>query len=375
MNAPSGELIPDRGQLDVFVKAMFRHAKAGAYASLRAFPDNDADTKPFRISPVMLTERADSLDFLVSTAENDAYRAANDPKRIVFCPPLATFNNKDRAKEQDLAEGLALSVECDEHPQAARALLEQLLGPATLVVASGGNWIDPATGEIRPRFHLHWRLRTPARGEDLHLLKQARAFATAIVGGDPSNKPIVHPIRWPGSWHRKAEPVLCAIDTAYSEVEIDLKASFDILKVAAPKTNGVANGSANGSGNPFSDYGDRERPTDDAVLILDILSGQHLHDSIAQLASRFIGRGMHDGAAVNFLRDLLNRAPEPHDARWRARYDDISRAVSTARGKYARQLKFYKALLFSKQRLMLGSSLRSCRRVIGFTQIYFCERF
>src|SRR5215472_8161248 len=36
------------------------------------------------------------------------------------------------------------------------------LGPPTVIVASGGKWTDPATGQIFDKLHLHWRLRTPA---------------------------------------------------------------------------------------------------------------------------------------------------------------------------------------------------------------------
>ena len=70
-----------------------------------------------------LTEREDSLDFLVGRAWDDANRAANDPKKIVFCPPIAVFNNPDKAGEADLLEGIALSVECDQKPQEARGKL------------------------------------------------------------------------------------------------------------------------------------------------------------------------------------------------------------------------------------------------------------
>jgi hypothetical protein len=236
------EITPDREQIDLFVKSLFRHAKPGGYVSLRAFPDHANDTKPFRISPVRLTEREDSLDFLIGQAYDDAYRAANDPKKIVFCPPIAVFSNPDKAGEADLLEGIALSVECDQRPQESRSRLEELLGEATLVVVSGGKWTDPSTGEIQPKLHLHWRLARAAQGEDLPLLKEARKLAAAIVGADPTNVPAVHPIRWPGSWHRKGEPVMCSIDTAYPDNEIDLVQAFKTLRVAAPKSNGTANG-------------------------------------------------------------------------------------------------------------------------------------
>ena len=39
---------------------------------------------------------------------------------------------------------------------------------------------------------------------------------------------------------------------------------------------------------------------------------------------------MGDGAAVNFVRALMDSSNAPRDDRWQARYDDIPRAVSTA---------------------------------------------
>jgi hypothetical protein len=82
-----------------------------------------------------------------------------------------------------------------------------LLGPATLVVRSGGSWIDDQSGEVQDKLHLHWRLTEPTRDSATHAaLKRARALAAALVGGDRSNAPTVHPIRWPGSWHRKDRP-------------------------------------------------------------------------------------------------------------------------------------------------------------------------
>ena len=83
----------------------------------------------------------------------------------------------------DLANGLALSVECDRQPGEARRTLETLLGPATLVVESGGN--GGSQGEAEPRLHLHWRLAEPTRTPERHAkLRQVRDIATELVGGD-----------------------------------------------------------------------------------------------------------------------------------------------------------------------------------------------
>ena len=164
-------LIPDRDQIEIFVDALFRHAGREGWVSLRSFQDGGGD-KPFRISPASL---AGGFRFVVDVAADDAYRAANAPRPVVFCPPVAVFANKNYAREKDIAKGLALSVECDEHAQQARDRLEQLLGPATAVVASGGTWTDPTTGKSEPKLHLHWRLSRPAETpEELAKLKAAR---------------------------------------------------------------------------------------------------------------------------------------------------------------------------------------------------------
>lgn len=106
----------------------------------------------------------------------------------VFCPPVATFRDPKNAKTDNIYEGVGLSVECDQRPLEARQTLEALLGPATIVVASGGEWTNPETGEIEPKVHLHWRLKKPTATPDEHaMLKEARRLATELVGGDGTN--------------------------------------------------------------------------------------------------------------------------------------------------------------------------------------------
>lgn len=161
----------DAEAIGAFVDALFRYADQGTYVSLRAF--SDGANQVFRI---MAHEVGDSLEGLAETAAIEATMAANHAAYpVVFAPPIATFTNKSSAREGDLANGLALSVECDATPGAARTTLEGLLGPATVVVASGGEWGDPTSGEVEPKLHLHWRLTAPTRAQpDYALLKQAR---------------------------------------------------------------------------------------------------------------------------------------------------------------------------------------------------------
>jgi hypothetical protein len=85
-------------------------------------------------------------------------------------------------------------------------------------------------------------------------------------------------------------------------------------------------------------------------LVDNIVHGRDLHDSLRDLAGKLIASGMSAGAVVNFLRALMDSSNSPRDDRWQARYDDIPRAVSTARekiGERARQASLPDRLLQS----------------------------
>jgi hypothetical protein len=121
-------------------------------------------------------------------------------------------------------------VECDAAAANALNVLRNILGEPTIVVASGGEWLNPATGEIEPKLHLHWRLKEPTRTAADHvLLREARELASKVVCSDASAVPLVHPLRWPGSWHRKGQPKLAKIVSS-SDNEIDLLQALDDLR-------------------------------------------------------------------------------------------------------------------------------------------------
>jgi hypothetical protein len=221
-------LEPNRDQLEIFVDAALRYRGTEGFISLRSFYEDDESKRPARVSWVSLKG---NFEYLIDCAIDDARRAAQCPKPVVFCPPLCVFGDKNHAREQDVLAGLLLSVECDRAPHAARRQLEDLLGPATIVVRSGGQWIDDG-GAAHDRLHLHWRLASPARTPDERVaLKGARASAARLVGGDGTNNPLCHPIRWPGSWHRKKEPRLSTIVAIEPDVEISLAAGIAALPV------------------------------------------------------------------------------------------------------------------------------------------------
>jgi hypothetical protein len=164
--------------------------------------------------------------------------AANEP--VVFAPPIATFQAGGGAAEKDVANGLTLTVECDQDAPRARATLERIIGPVTVVVASGGEWLDPESGEITPKLHLHWRLKEPTREFSDHIkLKEARRLAKQLVGSDGTAVPLVHPLRWPGSWHRKNTPRVARIIGGDINAEIELQDAYENLFEAA-KAAGAA---------------------------------------------------------------------------------------------------------------------------------------
>jgi len=199
-----------------------------------------------------------------------AQRAASAVKPVVFCPPIATFQGEDRAREEDVVEAFVLTVDCDKNPKVAIAKVEAILGPPTITVNSGGEWVDQTTGEVQPKLHGHWVLKEAVKGATaLTNLKVARRLATELVGGDPSGVPAVHPFRWPGSWHRKGEPRLCAI-VSTSDNEIDLDDALAKLQAAVGH-------------NPFEQFADDVSLSDAAAdpvekwrkLITDVLTAEN----------------------------------------------------------------------------------------------------
>jgi hypothetical protein len=74
-------------------------------------------------------------------------------------------------------------------------------------------------------------------------------------------------------------------------------------------------------------------------LVGSIVAGENLHDSIVPLAMKLLRAGMADWAAVRLLRGILDTSNAPRTERWRERWDDIPRAVSSARTKLDEQAK------------------------------------
>lgn len=69
-----------------------------------------------------------------------------------------------------------------------------------------------------------------------------------------------------------------------------------------------------------------------------ILRGENLHDSINVLAASMVSSGAAGGAAVNFIRGLMDQSAAPRDERFADRYTGIARAVSTAQDKFRKPI-------------------------------------
>ena len=196
---------------------------------------------------------------LIEAAWRFASQCANASVPVVFCPPVCTFNNANKADVASIANGLAVTVELDANPSNARDKIEGVLGEATVVVASGGIWTDPETKAAHDKLHVHWRLAVPTRTAIEHdFLRECRKLATRHIGGDASAIPALHPLRWPGTWHRKATPRLARIVSLNLDIEIDWKDALTKLRAVAESKAGADDDDAGpqaqqSSGDPQAD--------------------------------------------------------------------------------------------------------------------------
>ena len=227
----------DRDAVTSFVDCLFRYATG--YVNLRAFHDLKDGAPPLFVEAVKIG----APDFIERVCERIREAGAH-AEPFVFCPPICTFSEPNGAATENIAEGVALSVECDANGEAARKRLTSILGiEPTVTVASGGTWLNPETNRIEDKLHLHWRLTEPTRDAADHArLYEARALAAEIVGADKTAVALVHPLRWAGSWHRKTDtPRLVRLKTR-PDSEVELGEVLEQLREAhaasvAPKAN------------------------------------------------------------------------------------------------------------------------------------------
>ena len=100
----------------------------------------------------------------------------------------------------------------DENLKAA----EKQIGPATIVVESGGKT------EAGPKLHAYWRLDNRGQPADIDSVCKVREVLANNFGGDAAFKQAAQVIRVPGSIHLKGEPKLVKLRTVRPEAVYDL---------------------------------------------------------------------------------------------------------------------------------------------------------
>jgi hypothetical protein len=219
----------DPDDLQLFVDLLFRKADHGTYVALRAFRDDADGTWRSDLWPVV--QIGDNLDAVIDAACRFAADCAKAPEAVCFAPPIATFSRPDKADTASLSNGLVISAELDQRPREAQERLENVIGPATVAMNSGGVWLNETTGEYENKVHLHWLLAEPTRTKiDHDFLRECNRLVCKIAGGDPTAISLVHPLRWAGSVHRKAAPRLATIVQFNPSTEVTLAEALNRLR-------------------------------------------------------------------------------------------------------------------------------------------------
>ncbi len=315
----------DAAMICEFLAAIIPYNDGEGRMSARGFRENDVQSH----KPAFLKSFAiDDFTKLAAGVEGYARKAAHDPVPTMLAMPLCSFRHEWMADEEHLHEAFALTAEIDgDGPSAVEKFTAILGSRPTVVVESGGLYIDPKTGVLKPKMHVHYRLSEPAGDPVAHAkLKNARALACASVqGGDRSNVPMVHPIRVPGSFHRKDKPRLCRSVESNAGAEIHLDEALEALREACihlpprPAPTGRTVDGTLGFNMPTLE------------LWAQIAKGEALHDSTVSIAYRLIVGGTPPNIVLEMLRGfMLGIDAGKRDGRWEARFEDLARCVETA---------------------------------------------
>ena len=184
------------GQIDLFVKSAFKNCSTSGDLCLYVFD-----------------RHAVAQQWCAPTDISAIVRTATVTPGQTFAPPVALFGKalnaqgKRTTPRANVVEAPVIALELDNSPAEGAKHAQQLLGPATIIVRSGG-----VTPDGQDKLHLYWRLKMPAcTPSEIESLDGVRKVLAQVCNGDPSGASVVHPMRWPGSWHSKSTPRLCEI--------------------------------------------------------------------------------------------------------------------------------------------------------------------
>jgi hypothetical protein len=185
--------------------------------------------------------------------------------------------------KKDVLSLPAIVLDIDKgNPDASLAAAENMLGPATVVVESGGS-VDG-----RAKLHAYWRLQNSAEGENIARACALREELARRFGGDPAFKQAAQVIRCPGSLHLKGEPKLVQLRTVRPEAVYALNDLLAKCPGAAPKA----------SSNPF-DFNAVEVRHDDVNRVFTA----PIHEGAVDELTRFEGAAKAIGHYIRCVRD------------------------------------------------------------------------
>ena len=227
--------VAEHAEMRKFVETVFARCKLGkGWIAARAFEHANGGAA---VLDTWLPFNRELVLAAVPEATTIASRTFE--RRAVFAPPVCVFGDLKNERgtrssaEHNVALAPAIAVELDDRPSASLDALKRIIGEPTIIVASGGEWADPETGELEDKLHVYWRLDVPASDRDqLAKLKRARTAACRLVAADGTGVSVVHPMRWPGSWHTKADPRLCRIVGGEHKRDVKLDWAADVLEQA-----------------------------------------------------------------------------------------------------------------------------------------------
>ena len=253
-----------------------------------------------------------------------ARRAAQDPKPVVFCPPLATFRKDKGAGEADLVEGYTFRSNATRtrKPRAQSSNRCSARSPSRCAPAASGR------ATARPTIRCICIGGSPSRqrARNNSPSSSARGRSPAIWSA-PIPPPRRSVIRCDGRARGTARPSRGrARSSPRRRLRPRDRSRRRRLQALEPFAPAPVPADANGAAGPSADWDEH---------VGNILRGEQLHKSLTELAMKLVVSGMGGRAAGNHLRALMRQSQAPRDERWQNRFDYIPRAVGSARKKLA----------------------------------------
>jgi len=193
--------------IETFVRRVFGYLDG--QVAIRMFAESGTPDKAPKIVFCKGSDAVARLTALAPSAATDGYG--------VFVVP-ATVREGKSAKVEDIEQSSVLLIDLDSGDIDAKAAhLEAGLGPASMVISSGGQ-----TAEGMDKLHLYWCLTEAATGEDLLHLSRLRSEIAGKAGGDNSFARLHQPVRVPGTIHGKNGQQAIARIRTQTDLEYDL---------------------------------------------------------------------------------------------------------------------------------------------------------